>query len=166
MNEPYHTWMSLVTHEWVTSHVHNTGRVCVCVIGMSLLKGSCHNAWAISHMNESCHAWVSHVTYGWTSSTAHVWHGRVAFERVRSQCISHISHMNESWHIWMSHVTYEWVIWHMNESCHIWVRHGTMSVRDCVRTCGMRMMRTNASCRNASVISHMNKSCRLWGGYD
>ena len=87
-NAATHTsYTTMVTHEWVTSHIG--------LSHVTRMNESCHTyEWVMSHiwmshvthMNESCH------TYEWVMS--HVW-------------ISHVTRMNESCH------TYKWVMSHI-----------------------------------------------------
>jgi len=110
MHESRHTWMSHVTHEWVTSH-----------------------------MNESRHTWMSYVTHGRFAShmnaSWHIPHVRMyrlgdtksagvleplwAKTCVYSEFLSLLSQVT-------SHVSHEWrVMSHTIELSHKWIRHVT-----------------------------------------
>ena len=57
-----HTFMSHVTHSWVTSHIHEARH--------TFMRHVTHS-WVTSHIHESCHTFMSHVTPSWVTSLIH-----------------------------------------------------------------------------------------------
>jgi len=65
------TWISHVTHEWVTSHIWMR-HVCWCVYACVYMCLCVHvrmsQGSVMLHTNEPCHAWSSHATHKWVTS--------------------------------------------------------------------------------------------------
>jgi len=130
-----HTSISLVTREWVTSHMWAEHKQ---QLKQALGVWVMSHMWIshVAHVYESCHTWMRHV--------AHMRWARSTVEKDTGD-MSHVTHVNQSCHtcepitshIGISHVTRESVIWrieheqrlkmgtiglshvtHVNLSCH------------------------------------------------
>jgi len=118
MNESCNIWMSHLTYERVTSHVHNHES---CHGYVSLVTRT-HEWEFMSCVHASCHMyiWRSHVIYECVASHKNKVISQVYGSRHTYVWMSRVQYVNESYHTytWKRHITYDWAMSHV-----WWVSH-------------------------------------------